>query len=44
MGKELLRDDAKERLRTRLFASSVTSLKVEVNVNLDGILRGLKKG
>ena len=42
MGKEILRDDSKELLRRRLFAS-VTSLKVEVNVNLDEILRGLKK-
>ena len=44
MGKEILRDDPKERLRRRLFASSVASLKVELNVNLDGILSGLKKG
>ena len=44
VGKETLRDDPKERLRRRPFASSVTSLKVEVNVNMDGILRGLKKG
>ena len=44
MGKEILRNDPKERLRRRLFASSVTSLKVEVNANLNGILRCLKKG
>ena len=44
VGKEILREDHKERLRRRLFASSVTSLKVEINVNMDGILRGLKKG
>ena len=28
----------------RVCASSVTSLKVGVNGNLDGFLRGLKKG
>ena len=44
MEKEILRDEPKERLRRRVCASSVTSLKVGVNVNLDGILRGLKKG